>query len=726
MKVVILVLLLSSFLVFAEEKEKNELSIPIYYISNIEGNFINHKRSYYDVYTKLQELKNNNKDAIILNNGANFWENKNIEFLASKKNYVKMIANWLEASKFSAINIGKKDFYAPYELMSKIVRNKDFSKLNLPFLGTNIKCIKKTAPICRLLSNNFIIIERQGLKIAILSIQNPNIISKSYYKNVDGVKIEDENYINNLAKNLKKDKKIDFIILLSQLDSKNSQPQKVMGMIEKLDNIDLIITNNTKIDFIKNNKNKYIMGSSKNSYDINHIQLIKKNNKFTLKKDIIVTKIKENKALKEYRNYYNNKINVPIKNVKAEKIDFIKFYKYFLRLLVDESNSELAVVNKELLSDNLFPTNEHTYSKIHDIINYDENLVSFYMKGEILKEFLTKNKDKLLFSNVDFTKTIKINGRDIINKKYYKIATIDFLARGGDDFFTGKFKASDIKHFNKIRKILIKDLEKDKLSYNIDKFEDLSANFIWEMYSNLGLSYSKNSTNNDPNYDNAKLNKSSQEALKLNFLFKMLGTSRYNIIDNQLNINYDKTKIDRGFEESNDLIVYSFNYKSNLFKYNYDFFMVPLPYVEVKLKTEFTKSDKTDNHYFETNMSTGASFLTLNNKLEFKLGFLASKDFSYDKNEFKYNIVFGYFLDNYKIELKQTDIIFSSKLEFIQELGAKNSSTIDFYVSNNIPLWGLLYFNFRLDMFFYKDKNNDWANYYNMLTGINIIYDKWF
>ncbi len=728
-------------------KKSKSLKLPIIYISNLDGKFIDSNKdgSYVKLLQKINSYQNrlsnmkNWSKAIIINNGATFWPNRYISFLSQEKDGIGFIANLLKKANFDAINFSRQDFYTPFKILEKISNNKEIVKL--PFVSSNLDCKNANTPICKIVKKDPIIIERDGINIAIISIVTKEVLTKASPENIVGINILTEaKEVNRLAAELKKSKKADIVILLSQIESSSTSPKKILELSKRIKNVDLIISNSRNIKMINRYQNNTtILGANPDSYNVNAVVVdIQDIGKKYIVETVEYRKFKiensENKELTQkidnFNKRYMDKYDIPINNMKIKKLSFDNFYKYLLKVMIEKTDSEIAIINKKALNNSIFPVDKMTYDTIEKAIKYNEIIVSFKMKGKLLKTFLTKNKTNLYYSNVDFTSKIKVNGRDIIPEKDYKITTIEYLANGGDGYFKGKFVIKNKKEIKPIKTALIEYLTQKEFlnsnsTWNFENFENLSDKFLWEFYNNLGLFYLKNDVENKDTYDKAKLATTPLESFRVNLLVKLIGSSKYNILENNFLIDYNQSDNNGVMEESKDIISYKLNYKNNYFKSTSNLFITPLPYIEIKLDSELTKADGADNRYYELYLSTGASFLTLKKKLEVKLGFLTSKDFTLEDNKFETGIVAGYSLSNYDIGFLNIPIKISSKLEYFKSF-SDDINIIDFSFTNNIPLLGHFYLAIKFDSYMYKELDKDWSYSYNMLFGINMIYNDWF
>ncbi len=735
------------------ENEKT-INIPVIYISDFEGRFINvdknPKGNYYDLlgkiryYQNILPLINNWETPVTLNNGSTFWPSISIKFLLQQPKGINFVYSLLNENHFDVINIGKKDFYTPYNIMKNLSENKNI--LKLPFLSSNMNCSNSPElPICKLTRNRkYKILNIHNVKIGIISIVSQTVLKKAFYKSVKNMNILPEiKESNKLAKYLKEKKDVDVVILLAQIEDRETTPKKTMDLSENLKNVDLIISNAENTRLIRRyNNDIYIIGTNPNRYIPNLLLLkIKKtdkkyriknienlNNKYKYKSKISI--IFKN-ILDNYRKKYMEKYNQAVNNMKIKNLSFKTFYTFILKLMIKITDSEIAIINRGNFNSKLFPVDKLTYDTIEKVITYNNKITSFRMSGKLLKKFLKKNKDKLLFTNINFGKKIKINGRNIIDKKKYKIATTDFIINGGDGFLKDEFFIKNKKYYTKIKDSFKNYLKKEKFkapdsTFDPDtEFEDLSKRFLWEFYNNLGIYYIKNNLSNDSAYNKSKFDTTPTELLKLDANINLTGTSKYHIIENKFELHYyQSNENNTEFIESNDAISYIFNYKSNYFKVNnLNNILIPLPFMETKINSELTKPKEEEKHYFELFFSTGISFLSSDNKFEFRVGLQGSKDFRKD-DDILIGSIIGYNLNNYEIKSLDIPIKITSKFDYF--LGFNQTNIANFLFNINIPILGFFHFSTKTEAYAYKEQDKTWSYSYNLFFGVNIIYNNWY
>lgn len=727
----------------------DNISIPVVYISDLNGNFfdIDKNTSYIDILKQIENFKKlkNYNEPIILNNGSVFWSNQSIKHINSDEKGANFITELLKTTKFDAITFGRRDFYMPKKNIDNIFN--DVNTKNIPFLLSNIDCKDLKNPFCKIIQNRkYIIIERNNIKTAVISVVQKEVLTKASKENIEGIDLIDEvETINKLTEYLKQEQKVNVVILLSQIETIETTPKKIFELSSKVKGVDIIISNELPNNIIKKvDENFYIVGSDLNKHNINifSMEFSNENNNFILKNvstEVVFNKNEENfqfNQLDEKMNYYINdykaKYNAEI--VKINKtLSFDEYIYYLMNIIKQKTKSEIVIYNKKTFNSDIFPITKFTFDVLMKSITYNENIYTFEIKGALLETFLKKYifDSNLLFSGVD--SSLKINGRTIIPQKKYKIATSKFITNGGDNYFTNDFNITEKTKYGYLKSIIENHFKQEKFKnlcdFDIKKdFEKIEDNFLLEFVNNLGFSFLSSNSKNKENYTESKLNKTPLTSFNIDFISTFNASSQINIIDNKLMINYYLTNNnEKGYEENKDLITYIFNYKNKYFKINEKSFFIPLPYFEIKTETEFDKPEENKYHNLKTSASVGISLLSVDEKFEVKGGASATNQLLSDEKPI-YGFVIGYLLKPYQIEILKVPFIFESQFDYFGTLdiqNGKNLRTGSGLFKVYIPFFENFYFNLKAETYIYKEDDKNWSHTRDFLFGVNFLFNKW-
>lgn len=756
--IVCMILILTGWQLFGEQT-----TIPIVYLGDFDGRFIDlSPKSEWDYsktlekinyYKNILPMKTGCEQPIILSNGATFGPDLSVKhILLSKKSGISFLGSLLEHSQFDIVNLGKKDFYAPKDLMQLMVEGTTFKKI--PFMVSNMQCSDLKQPLCQLTQNRRVrIINSGGIKIGIISVVDPSVMENAAKDNVIGFKIEDPvGVINRLGRKLKK-KGVDFIVVLAQVESRESTPKKVIDLAQKIEYGDLIISNLLNVRLIRNQERNTLIVGGTQSGDPGVLMATFEKGKEGVKlvkiKDLseeavsgkMATSSGIESVLKRYKKSYLDGNSADLTQLTINKeITRTDFITYMIHLIREHSDAELAMINTETFSQygNVFPAQKLTSDLINRGIVYNDPVRIVAVQGKFLKRFLKKNinhpKLHLIGATVKKVKKsfiYKVNNRVVIDKKYYTIATTEYLARGGDRYFDG-IPVKQMSQDKSLKKIIFETFQERRFQraqiFSPElQFTDLTREFIWELRHYLGISFIRTALKNKPGYEDTNFEKVPLTSFQLDWTLGLEGDSRYHLLDNSINISYYLLNEDNGgYQENKDLIYYLFNYKNNFFKSGNSSFFIPLPYFETKVESEFDlPKDRTYRH-MELYLSAGTSFLSLNRKFEFNLGFSLIKELLYDDGGPTYGVSTGVRLKPYKLDFFAIPVKIEGYADYFIALSQTRDDTARVMGKLYIPLLNYFYLNAKYSGYFYKNGTQDWGYTYDMVFGVNLMLNHWF
>lgn len=378
---------------------------------------------------------------------------------------------------FSASVLGTDEL-----IYSKAIVEKQQKTAAFPFLAANI-IDKNGTPIF----SPYKIIERKGLKIAIIGLANNKTAFKVLPSNIEGYTFQEPSKIVNKYIQEVKEKGADVVVLLTHLGI-NVNDGKITGDIlptlETAKNVDAVFaaSNNKKISTSYNNipvveagvngtaigrvhllysriEKKVIAANSK-LYNI-HYGMVSENEKIA---NLLAPLFKE--VDEKYGQVIANNVlplsnNFQAKSAAGDLIaDFIK----------KAGNSEIAIINGGSIRTTI-PNGPITLRSLLELYPYDGNLVTMNLKGSDLIDtmenaFNLKNTALGRFSGLKITADMSkplnqrilsivttSDGLKIKPDKYYKVVTNDYLAAGGSNYLA-LTKGTDLKTGPKIQQVL--------------------------------------------------------------------------------------------------------------------------------------------------------------------------------------------------------------------------------------------------------------------------------
>jgi len=425
--------------------------LNIIYTSTMENISDNKHGSYSKLATLLKKERKENPNTIFLFGGDSLAPSAMSSL--DKGVHIIDILNSLEPD---AVAVNKRELtFFPDELTLRSF------EAAFPFIASNIYDSFPKDNIDGVYKS--FVIKKSNLKIGILSVLAPSVIEEYGLKRISILDIEDS--IRAQAKYLRKHN-VDYIILL---------PSNVFKLTQKLLDegvIDLSLDTHHHLDLKKQEQSK----DKRNIILIQKGDILKKSISFDTKTHKVLNTNSELLQLNNYQedekvlkkiNYYKNKIELLFKEkigifeskVNTERSVVRKKESVFGNLIADVmkeyTNSDIALINGGNIRGEAIYNKNHKISR-KDIINelpFRNNLVLLEVNGDqILKalenglSLIEKAKGRFPHTTgmkIKFNKnapvgkrviSVFIKGKKLDKKQMYTLATLDYIASGGDGY----------------------------------------------------------------------------------------------------------------------------------------------------------------------------------------------------------------------------------------------------------------------------------------------------
>uniref|UniRef100_A0A7C3RN25 Bifunctional metallophosphatase/5'-nucleotidase n=1 Tax=Dictyoglomus thermophilum TaxID=14 RepID=A0A7C3RN25_DICTH len=422
----------------------------------------------------INEERAKNPEGTILLSAGDMFQGTPISNIFKGEPVIK-IMNYL---KFDAMTIGNHEFDWGQDTLQQWIKSSNF-----PFLAGNILKDETYLPNVK----PYIIIERKGLKIAIIGLtttETAYIVKPDYVK--DLTFIEPEKVLPNLIREVK-NQGANLIIVLSHLGYAADK-----ALAEKVPGIDVIVGGHSHtvvtdplivrgtiivqagyngiylgvldlkvqpetgliLGFTKEKELKTVFAGPEDKYDPNVAEIIDKYNA-QLKEEF--SKIVGETLVDLVRNY-NEESNVG--NVICDA-------------MLEASNAQIAFQNSGGIRTDI-PKGKITMEQVYTLLPFDNVLVIMDLTGkdilDLLEQSATLEKGILQTSGirVKYNMTRPIGSRVIevfvgnepldLNK-VYRVVTNDFLAAGGDKF-TAFTRGKNIIYGDMLRDVFVEYLKK--------------------------------------------------------------------------------------------------------------------------------------------------------------------------------------------------------------------------------------------------------------------------
>jgi 5'-nucleotidase/UDP-sugar diphosphatase len=406
--------------------------------------------------------------------------------------YGKTVVDFMNTVGFDAMTLGNHEFDWGIDILKQRIHQSNF-----PYISANIfdiqtkKCVDFARP--------YIIIERAGIKIAIVGIATPETAYKSNPKVVSSFTFAPpKKIINTVIPELRK-KNIDIIIVLSHLGSfMDKNTGKITGesadLAMDLHGIDAIISGHSHQRVFGMVNNIPIVQAQYSGRAIGKINLsFKRSTKQVIHSDvdsIILTpdSLSPNAQVQAIIEKSQNEIS-PIKNVilgktvnelshnrEAQQVSLLG--QWTTDIMRQTANADIAFTNAGGLRASI-PAGNITMGNLYEIIPFDNTLFTLDMTGSQIMKVLehgimNHNIGMVQFSGIKVIYTANglanhhllvamSNNTPLDLDKTYKVVTNDFMAAGGDQFVIFSEGKNKIDTYIPLRDILVNAIRKLKV-----------------------------------------------------------------------------------------------------------------------------------------------------------------------------------------------------------------------------------------------------------------------
>lgn len=385
----------------------------------------------------------------------------------------------------------------------------------------------------------------------------------------------------------------------------------------------------------------------------------------------------------------------------AEPFSMADLQVFILNVMRFSTDSEVALSNQGAFRDEgQFPlTDQLTAADIYTALPYANHLITAGIKGSVLKRIAPRLANALVGTGlrVDGDR-ILVNGRPIVDDRFYRVALNDYLAEGGGGIFTEEdLSGIRIHHPDwspeppSIDELVVeyvrssRHIQRGRVTDGVsahNNFPDLHRLFLWSFTGALNASYNQVAVQNPlvndaPGYDQSQFTVQSTDQINLEGRLTSQADSRNHRWNNDLNLQYATARLveeDAQFDETKDLIRLRSRYRYQRLRADRKgVWYVPDPLVEGQLESEFSRPETRDWHRLDLRAIAGVSF-QLFDPLDFRLGVNIRQDVNQPDSEPTYGVNTGYTLARISLfNLLGRPIQFESEVEyFYNDIGQDN------------------------------------------------------
>ena len=406
----------------------------------------------------------------------------------------KSVIEAMNTMGFSALEIGNHEFdWGTAKLAERA------KQANFPFLVANM--YNKETGKAASFGKPYVIVERNGYKVAIIGIITPLTATTTLPAIVDPYEFRDPaTIVNALAKSLKSSKKADFVVVLGHLGAIQDATTKLItgeaaDLANKAVGVDAIITGHSHTIVSGMVNNIPIVQAGKNGRLFGKIELyVNKEKKKIIEAKastvaLLPVALTADTAVKAIYDKYALAID-PIKNEilgtnevtlthNARVENSTPLGQWATDVMRVNANADIAFQNGGGLRRDM-PAGKVTMGLMYEIMPFDNTIYTFDLLGSDVKKALeiginstTSSNGQFSGINVKFdsslvagsriTEAKLLDGTLLDDSKYYKVATNDFQATGGDGYVMFKLGKNQINTNIPVRDILVKAVRDAKI-----------------------------------------------------------------------------------------------------------------------------------------------------------------------------------------------------------------------------------------------------------------------
>lgn len=295
----------------------------------------------------------------------------------------------------------------------------------------------------------------------------------------------------------------------------------------------------------------------------------------------------------------------------------------------EAAGSEIAILNRGVIDESFVTMRRSaiTRSDVHVGLRYDEPIVVATVDADYLRALARALAGKngvhmlgLTITNPGMAdEAIAINGRPLEPRGRYRIATVAFIAEGGDGLApTGpEYRELDVT----LREALVAHLERPRSVDPRDDFADPASRLVFAFTIQSDASFGGTTVQNGSMYEASQLDRENNIIFGTQNTLTLTAQSSRFAWDSSFVARYRTTRISDGTrEEGDDLVSFRSNARYRGLRSRLPKVYVPEPFAELYAESELTIPDTEarDYRHFLVRPTVGAQF-TLAPPLGFRI-----------------------------------------------------------------------------------------------------------
>ncbi len=573
----------------------------------------------------------------------------------------KDIALAFKQAGYDAIAIGNHELATERDRFERFAAA--VTALGMPLVLSNLRCDVKVQPFCQHVRSEAIV-ERAGQKIGILAVLSPRTLAGVKGDNLAGLQLDEP--VEAITAGMARLRKAGAaaVVLMVQINANQTGFDEVWALQQKLatgDAPEVILSSGlaeqdgaTATRLVRQDNAPPLVGSSGGTVSVTDVTIAAHGARGPRvdargeparadERDAETARILS-PHVANYCDRYGKAVGP---GAAAHAITKPEFVAYVLNVMRRATGTEIALLNTGFVHARPFPlAGGLTQAELKRAMPHKAVVGTARLTGTALEELLgagLANKKLALLgaTRADAKSSIEINGRELDKSRSYTIATVEFVAKGGD----GIFGATDLEAWHPIhgepdvRDLVERFIDKDTAREDGDPSIDPGTDFgkpatdrlLTVAMADIGADFTDTNISNGKSYGDAQLTRAEQRAINAQFSAMLQLNHPVHGLDNRLSLKYGYARtqpagMPAASQETLDLISLTSIYSYKGFKdvKALPSAAVPDPYMRVFLESEFTRPDqvmgmgRTYQHLELTH--TGGALFTLHPKLKLRGG----------------------------------------------------------------------------------------------------------
>ncbi|MBI2377123.1 MAG: bifunctional metallophosphatase/5'-nucleotidase [Deltaproteobacteria bacterium] len=575
----------------------------------------------------------------------------------------RRIATILKRASYDAVAIGNHDLELDLERLDRFAAALHEQKM--PIVSTNLECDTSRNPFCAHLLRE-LVIERESVKIGVLAVLSPKIMTSIPAANREHLTISDPLPAVRDGVQRLRAAGANVVVLMVQLKSGaagSAELRELLIGLGEMEGPDVVMSSGLAhadgvgaTRLVRQDGAAPLVGSSIGAAGVTRVRMLLGEGvrarvdaffepSHRLRRDEKTAELLAPEVARYCERYGRTISPGPVK-ARLERDDFVR---YALAVMRRSASAEVAMINVGFVKPEPFPIEgELTRAELLRAIPYHATLGTARMMGgalgELLKPALGNARVAILGAELVDGK-VKINGRPLDAAREYTLATIPFVADGGDEILPVGSISLELDDEIDVRDLVEKFLESGTALEDGDPTIDAETDFgppasqrlLVVGLADLGLDLSTTSISNDETSSDPRLTRAAQRAIKAELGLVMQLRHPWHENDTKLGAKFGYARTEaEGTEpvsaETDDLLLLSTIYSFRGFHpwLGSDSIFLPEPYLRGLLESELTVPEVTDSQargwrHAELSVTSGALFTFLA-KLKLRLGAGARKE----------------------------------------------------------------------------------------------------